>query len=107
MLPPPQSKWVVTSDPGGSADDAKITTLLNALHPLTADKYLENAPTTQPAGRYVLTVTTVAPGGQPVDNQIAVIDPGHDQPLIGSSNDLSFETARALLTDFEGEWIKK
>lgn len=105
---PALSKWVITSDPTGDADDSKVSTLLSALHPLKAEKFMESAPTTQPAGRYVLSVTTVAPGGSPVtDHQITLLDPGQDQPLIGSYNGLSFETARSLLSNLEGEWIKK
>src|SRR5207244_63671 len=76
---PVLSKWIVTSDPGGDADDSKVSTLLSALHPLRAEKYLATAPTTQPAGRYVLSVTSTGPGGSPVtEHQITLIDPGHD-----------------------------
>ena len=89
----PASKW--TSN-GNSADDAKVTALLDALHPLRADKYLAAAsPSTQPASRYVLTITTkTMPAGQ----TLVLTDPGHDQPLIGTYNGLTFETARTVLT---------
>jgi hypothetical protein len=102
-----ESKWVIASDHNMAADDAKVTTLLGALHPLMAEKYLESAPTTQPAGQYVLTVTTVAPGGTPQDHLIALIDPGHDQSLLGSYNGLHFQAPRSLLTDLQGTWVKK
>lgn len=105
---PVQSKWMVTSEPQGDADDSKVATLLTGLHPLKAEKYMETAPTTQPTGQYKLTVTTVGPGGSPVtDHQITLVDPGHDQPLIGSYNGLNFETARSVLSNLEGEWINK
>jgi hypothetical protein len=105
---PVLSKWTVTSDPHGDADDSKVSTLLSALHPLRADKYFETAPTTQPAGRYVLSITTTGPGGSPVtEHQMTLVDPGHDQALNGSYNGLNFETPRSILSNLEGEWLKK
>jgi hypothetical protein len=105
---PVQSKWIATSESNADADDVKVSTLLSALHPLRADRYLESSPATQPAGRYVLTVTTIGPFGSPItEHQLTLVDPGHDQPLVGSYNGLIFETSRALLTNFEGPWIKK
>jgi hypothetical protein len=102
---PIQSKWIVSNS---DADDAKVSTLLSALHPLRADKYLESSPTTQPAGKYVLTITTTGPFGSPItEHQLTFIDPGHDQPLIGSYDGLTFETGRALLINLEGTWAKK
>jgi Domain of unknown function (DUF4340) len=105
----PLSKWVVTAGQNADADDAKVTTLLSALHPLTVDKYLEPLPATQPAAppNYVLNITTVAPGGSPVVNVITFTDPGHDQPLTGYYNGLRFEVPRTITSNFEGDFAKK
>ena len=95
----PASKWTAN---GGSADDAKVTTLLDALHPLRADKYLAGvASSTQPSTRYVLKIMTKI---SPVEQTITLTDPGHDQPLIGTYNGLMFETARTLSTSLQGSW---
>jgi hypothetical protein len=103
-----QGNWIVTSASNADADDVKVAALLAALHPLRADKYLESLPSTQPAGRYAMTITTTGPFGSPITPHLLVlIDPGNDQPLIGSYNGLTFETSRALLTNFEGPWVKK
>lgn len=102
----PLSKWVVVSDSGSAADDAKVTSLLTAVHPLHADKYLESAPVTLPAGTYTLTIVTTAPGGSAVENKITLLDPGHDAPLLATYNGLTFETARTILTDLQGNWKK-
>jgi hypothetical protein len=105
---PIQSKWIASSESKADADDTKVAALLTALHPLRADKYLESLPTTQPAARYVLAITTIGPFGTPItEHELTFIDPGHDQPLIATYNGLTFETSRALLTNFEGPWVKK
>jgi hypothetical protein len=105
---PVQGNWIVASASNADADDVKVAALLAALHPLRADKYLESLPSTQPAGRYAMTITTTGPFGSPITPHLLVlIDPGNDQPLIGSYNGLTFETSRALLTNFEGPWVKK
>ena len=95
----PASKWTAN---GSSADDTKVTTLLDALHPLRADKYLASiTPSTQPSTRYVLNFTTK---NSPVAQTITLTDPGHDQPLVGTYNGLTFETARTLATALQGSW---
>ena len=105
---PVQSKWIATSESGVDADDTKVAALLAALHPLRADKYLESPTSTKPAGRYVLAITTTGPFGSPItEHVLTLIDPGNDQPLTGSYNGLTFETSRALLTNFEGPWVRK
>ena len=95
----PPSKWVLdgTAVP---ADDAKVTKLLGDLHPLTADKYRDPLPTTRPVDTYVLTITTTGPGGTPVvEHTLTLIDPGNDQPLIGSYEGLTFDVARTIIPD--------
>ncbi len=104
---PELSKWIVSSDHDIAADDSKITTLLTALHPLRADQYLDLNSATQPAGNYTLTITTIAPGGAAVvEHHLALTDPGHDQPLIGYYEGLTFQTARSLTTNLTGPWTK-
>ncbi len=105
---PTPSKWVISSISPTDADDAKITTLLAALHPLRADVYLDLNSATQPSGNYTLTITTTGPGGSPVvDHTIALTDPGHDQPLIGYYNGFTFQTARTLVPTLTGPWKKQ
>jgi len=104
---PTPSTWIITSKPPSDADDAKITALLAALHPLRADLYLDLNSSTQPTGNYTLTITTTGPGGSPVvDHTLALSDPGHDQPLLGYFNGLTFQTARTLTTTLTGPWNK-
>jgi hypothetical protein len=102
---PAQSKWIITSNPSSDADDAKITALLTAVHPLHSDLYLDLPSSDRPTGNYTLIVTTTGPGGSPVvEHQIAINDPGHDQPLIGYCNGLTFQTARTLIPTLTGPW---
>jgi len=101
----PATKWEVAT--GGSAkpgDDAKVDALLSQLHPLRATKYLEKAPTTQPAATYVLKVTIGSPGGG--SYEIHLTDPGNAQPLVGTYNGLAFEADRSLLDRLSGTFLK-
>jgi hypothetical protein len=102
------SKWIVASNHAAAADDSKVITLLTALHPLKADKFLPTAPpSTQPAGIYTLTITTTGPfGTNIVDHTLHLQDPGHDAPLEGSYNGVNFELPRTLLTELQGAWEK-
>jgi hypothetical protein len=101
----PPSKWVI--DGTVAADDAKVTKLLGDLHPLTADKYRDPLPTTRPVDTYVLTITTTGPGGSPVvDHVLTLIDPGSDQPLIGTYDGLTFDVARTITADLSTEFKK-
>lgn len=103
----PTSKWAVESDPKLSPNDENITTLLGDLNNLRAEKYVEKLPTTQPAERMVLMVTTQGPGGSPVDQyEITLVDPGSGQPVIGSYNGLLFEVSRNLLDHAKAELAK-
>jgi len=106
---PELSKWELASDPKGEASDEKVTTLLGRFHPLRAEKYLESFPTTQaaPAGTYTVKITTEAPGGANVtEHVVRLTDRGHDQPLVGEYNGLTFELDRSVLRDLEGEFTK-
>jgi hypothetical protein len=62
----PPSKWTFAAgDKKGDADDTKVQSLLDGLHPLRASKYLESAPTTPATGTYVVRIHTTAYGDQP------------------------------------------
>ena len=106
--PPPASKWVFQSGGSGDADDAQVDALLNALHPLKADKYLDKAPTTQPAGTYTLTVHAGPANGKgPQDYTVRLTSPGPTGSATGSYNDLVFETDRAILEKLDATLRKK
>lgn len=95
------SKWVVA---GKSANDAKVKTLLDALHPLTIDHYIPAAKaTTQPMASYVLSITTTKSAEPMV---IKLRDPGRDASLIGSYDGLHFKVGRSILTDLQGQWTE-
>jgi hypothetical protein len=102
----PLSQWVLDGT-ATAADDAKVTKLLGDLHPLTADKFREVMPTTRPIDTYVLTITTTGPGGTPVvEHVLTLIDPGNDQPLLGTYDGLSFETSRTIVPDLAVDFKK-
>jgi len=70
---------------------------------------LGEAATTQaaPAGTYTVKITTEAPGGANVtEHVVRLTDRGHDQPLVGEYNGLTFELDRSVLRDLEGEFTK-
>ena len=82
--------------------------LLDALHPLRVEKYLETAPTTQPSADYVLTIKTVGAGGaETATYQLRITDPGGEAKLIGRYNDLTFELDRSLLKKLDGDFKTK
>lgn len=94
------SKWRLASAGDADADDAKVEDLLREFHPLRAQKFLESAPTTQPAATFVITLDTADAA-----HQIRIVDPGNDQPLIGQYNDLTFELGRWLLNRLDAEFV--
>jgi hypothetical protein len=96
----PQTKWLVTSDPKGNADDSKVTALVEALHPLRAEKFLETFPTTQaaPAATFTLKVSTRSWGDEAAtEHDLKITDPGHEAKLVGQLGGLSFELDRSIL----------
>ncbi len=100
---PPPSKWVLQG--GANADDDQVKELLDALHPLKVEKYLESAPTTQPTANYVLTVKTIGAGGADTASyELQITDPGGESKLIGRYNDLTFELDRSLLKKLDGDF---
>ena len=108
-VPASASKWTVIAPSAGDADDAKVATLIAALHPLRADKFVA-APlaSTQPAAQYTITITTTgAFGANTADHVLQLTDQGSSQPLRGEYDGVTFETARSLLTDLQGTWAKK
>ena len=103
------TKWTVTAPTSADADDSKVATLLAALHPLRADKFVAAPlPSTQPASQYTITITTTgAFGANVAAHELHLSDPGNSQPLVGEFDGISFETSRTLLTDLQGAWVKK
>ena len=100
----PVSKWVIESGGSGDANDADVDALLAALHPLQATKFLESAPTTQPAANYTLTVHVgPANGHGPQDHVFKFTNPGSTGNVLGSYEDLTFETDRTLLEKLDAK----
>jgi hypothetical protein len=106
--PPPASKWVLQNQGGTNADDDQVKDLLEALHPLKVEKYLETSPTTQPTANYVLTIKTIGAGGADTATyELQITDPGGEGKLIGRYNDLAFELDRSLLKKLDGDFKTK
>ncbi|MEZ0264468.1 MAG: DUF4340 domain-containing protein, partial [Phycisphaerae bacterium] len=107
--PAPPAGWALLSDPKGDADAEAVQNLLADLKTLTVTKYVEAPPATpNPAKTVTLALTTEGPGGTPVtQHQLTLIDPGNDQPLVGSYNGLAFELSRTILSRLEGNFAKK
>lgn len=104
----PGSKWAFESGGRGDADDGQVQDLLNALHPLRAEKFLENAPTSQPAATYTLTIHVgPANGHGPQDHTLRFTTPGATGNVIGSYEDLSFEVDRSILEKLDGDFRTK
>lgn len=100
----PASKWVIESGGSGDANDADVDALLTALHPLQATKFLESAPTTQPAGRYTLTVHVgPANGHGPEDYTLKFTNPGTTGEVVGSYDDLTFEVERSIVDKLDAK----
>jgi hypothetical protein len=96
----PKTKWLITSDPMGDANDANIQALLDGIHPLRAEKYVEKFPTTQaaPAATYVVRINTRAWADEPAKNiELKITDPGASATPVGQIGDLTFEVNRTLL----------
>ena len=104
------AKWEIKSTPAGEADDSKVTSLLNDLHPLRVQTYLDHAATTQattrPTGKYTLKVTTIDPGGATKSYELSMTDTA-DGKLIGTYNGLTFEMDHSLVSRLEEDYAKK
>jgi hypothetical protein len=77
--------------------------VLNDLHPLKADKYLEKPSTAKPVKVYTVTLSTTSAG---LTTVLVLRDPGNDGSVIGSYNDVWFEMPRTILTDLAAEFAK-
>jgi hypothetical protein len=100
---------VLASDPKGDADDAKVDSLLQALHPLRATKYLEAPPTTPPAATYSVRIHANAFGDQPAQVfEVKFIETGSgaDAKVIGYYQDLVFEVDKFTLDRFTTDFKK-
>ena len=104
----PVSKWAFESGNRGEADEGQIDDLLNALHPLRAEKFVDKSPATQPAGTYTLTIRVGPPNGHgPQDYRLRFTSPGPTGSAIGSYEDLIFELDRSILEKLDGDFKTK
>jgi hypothetical protein len=78
-----------------------VTDLLNELHPLRADRYLETSAATQPSSTVMLSIEATD-----AHHEIRFVDPGNGQPVVGSYNGLTFEVPRFILEKMEGDFAK-
>jgi hypothetical protein len=103
----PAAKWEIAGE-AKRANDGKVDSLLNQLHPLRTRKYLEKAPpTTKPAGTYVVKITTEGPGGTPVNHyELKLVDPGSTGDCVGTYNGLTFEADRALIQNVGRDYFE-
>jgi len=110
----PPTTWVVASAGKADANDPAISSLLFALHPLRATKFLEAMPAatqpsgTQPATRpaatvYVLTVKSVQAGGKAATHELRITDRGEGAP-IGQYQDLIFELERSFVDKLKADF---
>lgn len=96
----PPSKWLLASEPKGDANDAHVQSLLGALRPLRALKFLESFPTTQatPLATYVVKVSTRSWADEPGrEHELKITDPGGEANPIAQLGDLVFEVDRNLI----------
>jgi hypothetical protein len=101
----PSSKWVFESGGSGDAIDSQVDAILGALHPLQATKFLDKAPTTEPAGSYTLTVQVgPASGKGPQEVVLHFTSPGSTGNVIGSSEDLTYELDRVILDKLDAKF---
>ena len=91
----PATVWTAN---GADADDARITTLLDELHPLRADKFLADSVVKNPDRRFTVTIVT----GSSPPTVVHVADPGHDLSLIGTTADLTFNLPATMAADLTG-----
>lgn len=106
--PPPLSKWIFKNGGQGDAEEGQVKTLLDALHPLKGDKFLEKSSATQPATNFSITLTLgPGAGSGPGEYTLHFVDPGGDAKLIGAYGDLVFEVDRAIAKDLEGDFKTK
>ena len=96
--PEPVVKWVFAPTSDQALDQSKLDPILNALNPLQATKFLEQAPSaTQPAGTYVLIVEAGTDSAR-TTHVIRITDPGGDAAPVATYNDLVFEIERSLVS---------
>ncbi len=101
----PQSTWII-SGTQTAADDHAVEELLDALHPLRAEKFVES----QPLGGIVASYTITVHTADETPTVLRVVDHGAEQPLFGVHESLNFELDRALLTtlnDVLGHGVRK
>lgn len=92
----PQSKWGFAG--GEDANDEQVKALLDAFHPLHADKFIENSGATQPAATVNVTIHTIAArAGQGDETYVVKFTDESDAKLVGAYEDATFELPHALL----------
>ncbi len=104
----PPTHWQIRGKTPADAEEAKVETLLSALHPLRVNKYVDPAgPATRPSATHRLFVMTVAAGGETKTYDLVFVDPGDGKPLVGTYEGLRFEVDRDLISKLEGDWKNK
>ncbi len=99
---PAPSQWEVTGSKKGDANDASVTALLDHLHPLRAQKFVESAPTTRPAAQYQLVIQT----DDGTSHTLTLTDEGPAGKLFGQMGDLRFELDRSLVDALDADFTK-
>ncbi len=101
----PPSKWMLVSEPRGDANETRMDALLQSLHPLKAQKFLEKSPTTQPAKTWLLRIHSEPAGGKPAGAiELHLSDLGPDSPPVATYGDLVFEVDRNLLDNLAADF---
>lgn len=99
---PQPSTWLVGAEHPKDGDDAKVQTLLDDLHPLNAQKFITQSPTTRPAARYTLVIQT----NDGAAHTLLLSDEGSDGQLTGQLGDLRFTLDRSLLDALDAKFAK-
>jgi hypothetical protein len=101
-----KSKWLLAGGKG-DANDLNVQLLLDALHPLRAEKYLENFAATQktPVATYEVKISTRAWVDEAAhEHDLKITDPGGEAKLVGQMGDLAFEMDRGIIEKLTAEF---
>jgi hypothetical protein len=103
---PELSAWIAGTPAGGPANDADIDGILAALHPLKAEKFLDEADV--PKTGTTITVTLETGGGvwAAGKTELTILDPGGAKSPVATYNGLHFEIERSLLDKLEADFTK-
>jgi hypothetical protein len=100
---PAATTWMTLD--GKDANDAAVSSILNALHPLKAEKYVESAPA---GGKTIdCKLETGGTGVRPLGHtEFKIFVQGEGKPPIGVYNGLSFDLDRSLVERLEADFSK-